>query len=416
MTKTTLARTNHRTNPRASLFFSKMDAPQALVDANNDAVVVDTEDDTENTPLHTACRENGTLEMVRLLCEKGASLEVRNGYGNYTALHFAIESGHLGIVQYLLDKGAVLDPQDEAFQDALYSAAFELNTEVVQFLIDNNHVDVNFRWSQEDSTPFLDAFLLHIAIPKKNMMDEEDQERMQFISMLVERGASLVAEDSWGCNALHLAVFNKSHKVVSYLIDKGADVESRNDVSDHKTVLELASWMNDLTMVRLLLQKKATATRQALMNATETSHYEITRALILAGADLNTLGDEDWTLPIHSACGNGCMDIVRLLVDAGSDLGIVDMDGETPYTIASEEGFTAISEFLDSVKTSKEHRRWLWERRQVNMRKWRWITRIAIVLKPWHKDAQERAYAPGGLGYEEVAADFAHNAKRQCVG
>ena len=390
-----------------------MDAPQALVDANNDAVVVD----TENTPLHTACRENGTLEMVRLLCENGASLEVRNGYGNYTALHFAIEYGHLGIVQYLLDKGAVLDLQDEAFQDALYTAALKLNTEVVQFLIDNNHVDVNFRWSQEDSSVFLDAFLLHIAIPKKKMMEEEDQERMQFISMLVERGASLVAEDTWGCNALHLAVFNESYKVVSYLIDKGADIESRNNASDHKTVLDLASWMNDLTMVRLLLQKKATATRQALMNATQQSHYEIMRALILAGADLNTLaGEEDWTLPIHFACAKGCMDTVRLLVDAGSDLEIVDMDGETPYTIASEEGFTAISEFLDSVKTSKEHRRWLWERRQVNMRKWRWITRIAIVLKPWHMDAQERAYAPGGLGYEAAAADFAHNAKRQCVG
>lgn len=393
-----------------------MDAPQALVDANNDAVVVDTTD-TEDTRLYTACRENGTLEMVRLLCENGASLEVRNVYG-FTALHFAIKSGHLGIVQYLLDKGAVLDPQDEAFQDALYRAALKLNTEVVQFLIDNNHVDVNFRWSQEDSffSECWDWFLLHIAIPKKNMMEEEDQERMQFISMLVERGASLVAEDSDGCNALHLAVFNKSHKVVSYLIDKGADLESRNNASDHKTVLDLASWMNDLTMVRLLLQKKATATRQALMNATQQSHYEITRALILAGADLNTLTGEDWTLPIHYACGKGCMDIVRLLVDAGSDLEIVDMDGETPYTIASEEGFTAISEFLDSVKTPKEHRRWLWERRQVNMRKWRWITRMAIVLKPWHMDAQERAYAPGGLGYEEVAADFAHNAKRQCVG
>ena len=65
-----------------------MDAPQALVDANNDAVVVDTTD-TEDTRLYTACRENGTLEMVRLLCENGASLEERNVYG-FTALHLSL--------------------------------------------------------------------------------------------------------------------------------------------------------------------------------------------------------------------------------------------------------------------------------------------------------------------------------------
>ena len=46
------------------------------------------------------------------------------------------------------------------------------------------------------------------------------------------------------------------------------------------------------------------------------------------------------------------------------------------------------------------------------LRRWRLIVRVLLLLRGWHARAIERAYAPGGGGYAEVAADFAERAAK----
>ncbi|KAF2135963.1 uncharacterized protein K452DRAFT_322730 [Aplosporella prunicola CBS 121167] len=58
------------------------------------------------TPLNSAAN-NGHLETVKLLLEKGADLSVSNNDG-WTPLNSAADSGHLEIVKFLLEKGADL--------------------------------------------------------------------------------------------------------------------------------------------------------------------------------------------------------------------------------------------------------------------------------------------------------------------
>ena len=70
-----------------------------------------------STPLHQACW-NGHIEIVKLLLEAGAELEIRDGAHNGTPLgwttHAAVIVGHKGpyaeIVKLLLDAGAELKP------------------------------------------------------------------------------------------------------------------------------------------------------------------------------------------------------------------------------------------------------------------------------------------------------------------
>ena len=44
---------------------------------------------------------------------------------------------------------------------------------------------------------------------------------------------------------------------------------------------------------------------------------------------------------------------------------------------------------------------------------WRIVSRVSVVVDAWLKRAQERAYAPGGLGFLAVQEEFEASAKRQ---
>ena len=52
-------------------------------------------------PLHTACRD-GHLEIVKLLLQAGASVDVGDGAYNNTSLHLACEGGQKEVAVYLI--------------------------------------------------------------------------------------------------------------------------------------------------------------------------------------------------------------------------------------------------------------------------------------------------------------------------
>jgi len=54
-----------------------------------------------------------------------------------------------------------------------------------------------------------------------------------------------------------------------------------------------------------------------LMKAAGTTHVDIVKTLIELGADVNALGHDNYTA-LHAAALSGCVDIVRLLIDHGN--------------------------------------------------------------------------------------------------
>ncbi|WP_353289127.1 ankyrin repeat domain-containing protein [Wolbachia endosymbiont (group A) of Pogonocherus hispidulus] len=65
---------------------------------------VNVKNDEGNTPLHLAVEE-GNLEAVKHLIEKGAGINAVNRYG-YTPLRIAAYKGSTDIAVYLVEKGA----------------------------------------------------------------------------------------------------------------------------------------------------------------------------------------------------------------------------------------------------------------------------------------------------------------------
>lgn len=97
-------------------------------------------DDIGTTALIFAS-DNGHAEIVQMLLEAGAKVNLRNDIWAQTALHRASHSGHIEIVELLLTYGADVNLEDGFGATALTWASSERHSEIVDIL--NNRIIAN---------------------------------------------------------------------------------------------------------------------------------------------------------------------------------------------------------------------------------------------------------------------------------
>ena len=85
----------------------------------------------------SSLRSAGHGDVVALLLERGADIEIRNK-GGLTALHAAAYGGNLDVVELLVAKGAAVNDQNNFYHmSPLHAAAEEGHADVVKFLLAN---------------------------------------------------------------------------------------------------------------------------------------------------------------------------------------------------------------------------------------------------------------------------------------
>lgn len=124
-------------------------------------------------------------------------------------------------------------------------------------------------------------------------------------------------------SALYYASYEGFVNTVTYLLDKGADVNAEGGI--YGTALQAASVRGHEKIVRLLLEKGADVNAQAkdsdtaLQMASVNGHEKIVRLLLDNGVDINAKGGAyDTVLQVASLGGHKA--IVKLLLDSGADV------------------------------------------------------------------------------------------------
>jgi len=82
--------------------------------------------------VYYACRR-GILKQLKQLIEKGANVDVKDGY-DYTLLHHAIYGENLEIVKYLIELGVDLDFPNFWGDTAFDYACLIGNLEIIEYL------------------------------------------------------------------------------------------------------------------------------------------------------------------------------------------------------------------------------------------------------------------------------------------
>lgn len=213
-------------------------------------------------------------------------------------------------------------------------------------------------------TPLGDSQKSH---PLSRAMDAADRGDVATLKAMLDNDPQLAqATDQFGNGLLHAAARAGRKVAVELLVDKGANVNGRNDRGETALLL-VVQYSGNLGLARSLIARGASATIAAhgegppvgpwderrgkdkgwtpLHFAANRGSAELVRLLLAHGAVVNASDLQDYT-PLHLAARGGQKDAADLLIAAGADIKSRTVSGCTPLHYAACGGSTDLVKWL----------------------------------------------------------------------
>ncbi|CAK7330617.1 unnamed protein product [Dovyalis caffra] len=156
------------------------------------------------------------------------------------------------------------------------------------------------------------------------------------ITSLASSGISLDSKDSLGRTALHMAAANGHLDIVEYLISQGV-------LRVHRSFSFSGLW--GLWVLD--------AVERARQNCISWKHLWSNPLLCIPSYDLNASNEEKNT-PLHWACLNGHIEVVKKLILAGASLGILNSHERTPMDEAVTWGKLDVIDAINAAVAQME--------------------------------------------------------------
>ena len=345
----------YRKSPLLAAFMKDdIDTASSLLQRGADANSLD---QSGLSPLHRAS-QGGRVEIVKLLLEHGADANIQSTSGG-TPLSRASRAGEIAISRLLLQHGANVDTQNETGHSPLHRAAQRGHLDLARLLVDSGaNIDLQ---SKTGATPLCLA---------------SRSGHVKLAELLIEHGADLCGRNNDGWTHLHTASHSGKVELIELLIRRGALVDSRDNKG--QTPLHLAALKGRLVIVKLLVGRGADPNIHDNSNKTpldltpETGKPDVANFLSpltmsLGGAIGPSVNSpsrhhkvvepqkprgEDVQYPIsgqlsiHAASKDGQIDVVRSLLDHGSDIEQRDASQWTALSLASRYGKLRVAKLL----------------------------------------------------------------------
>jgi ankyrin repeat protein len=144
-------------------------------------------------------------------------------------------------------------------------------------------------------------------------------------SYLLKKGADVNSNAFIYGTPLHVA---KTTKIAELLLNNGADINAKaTKVED--SVLHTASWRGNLEVCGLIIEKGIDVNVNnklkftPLHSASAFGKSDVAKFLMEKGADFDARNNDGWT-PLHLAAGLGKLETAQALIDGGSDINVQD--------------------------------------------------------------------------------------------
>lgn len=226
-------------------------------------------------------------------------------WGN--ALYWCCAVGHLSLLRHLLvfypQFLSSLNARDEYGYTPLHIAVDNNHFETVQFLLEEQNVDVNVPTYLHLHTP------LHTAT---------DANSFEMICLLLKHRADLSSRDVCGRTALHYSIRHGQKKIIQVLLDRKT-ASMKTDCGWSPFMLAVLQNRPDVTS--LILSKcwdqKNTVINEVISVDPSQSCFEF--------KDSYVIGDT----ALHCAARRGYLGLVNWLIDRGANVDIVNVKGQS---------------------------------------------------------------------------------------
>jgi ankyrin repeat protein len=292
----------------------------------------------EDTLLHEAAK-NDNLEFFKKLLEKGAK-QKKNKWG-WRPIHYAAAYSP-DILDYLSSLPKInFSPLDKKKQSPIF---YVRGFRALQLLIERG-LSV-FEVNKDGQVPLFTAF--------RNLA--ENDVIMKMIFEMTQINATCVKDlrDNEKNNLLHFAAeFANSYWVEKFL-QLGIPINGQNGYGD--TPLICAIRGNNVENVTFLLQKGAdvelhnTNNVRPLYKAADSEHAEMVKLLLASNAQPNTRNGVYARTPLLIAVLKENVEIIAWLLAAGADKEIMDLNQVTPHTLAQTAKSEVVELFTNPTK------------------------------------------------------------------
>jgi ankyrin repeat protein/serine/threonine protein kinase len=353
--------------------------------------VLESKSKSHDTPTMLAAYNNH-VETVRLLVGAGADTSAVDNNG-WSILHMAARQGHGTVCQYLIElcrsTGTLkdmLESRSKSYDTPALLAAYNNRPEVLRLLVDAG-ADITAVDDQQWSMLHMAARQGHGSVCEYvlecHRANGELQEmlasrnsagntaalmaavwgHLSILKLLVDNGADARAVDADKWSMLHQAAKNGNASICEYLIELYADrgvlpemLASRN--KGHDTPALVAAYNNQVEVLRLLVDAGADTRAvdenewSMLHMAARQGHDAVCQYLLELYRSRGALkemlesGSKTQDTPALVAAFNGHVEVLRLLVDAGANINVVDHKRWSMLHMAVGRGHELMCQYL----------------------------------------------------------------------
>ena len=274
----------------------------------------------------------GNLKIVKFLLDNGADPNIGTK-AKATALMYAIYSGDYNVAQLLLKHNAHMT--DKSGLSMLHVACHLGNAKILKLLLQQKP-DVNVLDSVGATPLFISCKKLHMSlvplllkaradpnIPDNNgttpLSIAANTNCLPIVQCLLEAHADPNLQNRFGMTAIFFAIGNNKFKMFECLIDANADpcIETVFDISAFHFICQLGQ----IKMLKRILKHTKPDFRLSngmtpLYAACGEGQIEIVKLLIKANADPNIPCNSENMTPLCAACVLGNLKLVKILLNS----------------------------------------------------------------------------------------------------
>eukprot|EP00794_Sanderia_malayensis_P012945 gene12945-14277_t len=257
------------------------------------------------------------------------SNKVRITFERETVFLSAVSGGDADETKKLIDSGVDINCANVDGLTGLHQACIDENVEMVELLVNSGaYLDAR---DDEGWTP------LHAAASAGNV---------QIAQVLLDKGADLLAVNNEGEIPCDLAEEEEMDEFLEEEMEKlGVEPDEIRNQEEQQMLEDATSWVNSNQVDEQYNFQGASA----LHVAAAKGYHKVIKLLIQAGSEVNSRDADGWT-PLHAAVHWGQLDAAEILTEAGADFNLRNNIGQTPCDLADGDMMKSAEELRKKAK------------------------------------------------------------------